>query len=97
MNNMRQRDISKIASEIVSSVVTEHAGLAEMSNMAAVAGKRLQISPAPSAEDIRTVLGILRCIENIGLVSFLRRHGTEDDYQAIGASVARRYENSRLK
>ena len=93
MSNSRQREISKIASETVSSPVTEHAGLAEMSNLAAVGANRLQTSPAPSAEDIRTVLGILRSIENIGLVGFLRRHGTEEDYRAIGAGVARRYEH----
>ena len=91
MNNLRQREISHIAAESVSSPAIEHGALAEMSHLAAVAASRLQGSRAPSAEDLKTVLGILRGIENIGLVGFLRRHGTEEDYQAIGAGVARRY------
>jgi hypothetical protein len=59
--------------------------------MAAVAASRLQPGRTPSAEDVRTILGILRGIENIGLVGFLRRHGTEAEYQAIGTNVARRF------
>jgi hypothetical protein len=91
MSNLRQRDISQIAADSVLSPAIEHGALAEMSNMAAVAASRLQGGSVPSAEDIRTVLGILRGIENIGLVAFLRRHGTEEDYRAIGAGVTRRY------
>jgi hypothetical protein len=91
MNNLRQREISQIAAESVSPPAIEHGALAEMSNMAAVAASRLQSSRTLSPEELRTVLGILRGIENIGLVSFLRRHGTEEDYRAIGAGVARRY------
>ncbi len=91
MSSVRQREISQIAAESVSSPVIEHGALAEMSNMAAVAASRLQTGRSPSAEDIRIVLGILRGIENIGLVAFLRRHGTEEDYQTIGAGIARRY------
>ena len=91
MNNLRQREISQIAADSVSSPAMEHAALAEMSNMAAIAASRLQDARTLSAEDVRTVLGILRGIENIGLVGFLRRHGTEEDYRAIGAGVARRY------
>ncbi len=91
MSSVRQREISQIAAESVSSPAIEHGALAEMSNMAAVAASRLQTGRSPSAEDIRIVLGILRGIENIGLVSFLRRHGTEEDYQTIGAGIARRY------
>jgi hypothetical protein len=91
MSSLRQRDISHIAAETVSSPVIEYGALAEMSHMAAVAASRLQGGRSVSAEDIRTVLAILRGIENIGLVGFLRRHGTEADYQAIGAGLARRY------
>jgi hypothetical protein len=91
MNNLRQREISQIAAESVSSPAIEHGALAEMSNMAAVAASRLQDARNVSAEDLRTVLGILRGIENIGLVGFLRRHGSEEDYHAIGAGVAKRY------
>jgi hypothetical protein len=91
MNSLRQREIALIAAESVSSPVIEHGALAEMSNMAAVAASRLQNGRSLSAEDLRTVLGILRGIENIGLVAFLRRHGTEEDYRTIGAGVARRY------
>jgi hypothetical protein len=91
MSSVRQREISQIAAESVSSPAIEHGALAEMSNMAAVAASRLQTGRSPSAEDIRIVLGILRGIENIGLVAFLRRHGTEEDYQTIGAGIARRY------
>jgi hypothetical protein len=91
MNNLRQREISHIAAESVSSPAIEHGALAEMSNMAAIAASRLQSGRSLTPEDLRTVLGILRGIENIGLVGFLRRHGTEEDYQAIGAGVARRY------
>lgn len=91
MNNLRQREVFRTVSETASSPLTEHVGLTEMSNMAAVAAMRLQTNPAPTAEDVRTLLEILRGVENIGLVSFLRRHGTEDNYRAIGAGVARRY------
>ncbi len=91
MINLRQREVSQIASESASSPAIEHGALAEMSNMAAVAANRLQSSRNLSAEDVRTVLGILRGIENIGLVGFLRRHGTEEEYKAIGAGVERRY------
>ena len=91
MNSVRHREISQIAAESVSSPAIEHAALAEMSNMAAVAANRLQGARSVSAEDLRLVLGILRGVENIGLVAFLRRHGTEDDYKAIGVGVARRY------
>jgi hypothetical protein len=91
MINLRQREISQIASESLVSPAIEHGVLAEMSNMAAVAASRLQDSRTLSAEDLRTVLGILRGIENIGLVGFLRRHGTEEEYKAIGAGVERRY------
>ena len=91
MNNLRQREISQIAAESISSPAIEHAALAEMSNMAAVAASRLKVGHTPSAEDLRTVLGILRGIENIGLVGFLRRHGSEENYRAIGDGVARRY------
>jgi hypothetical protein len=91
MNNIRQREISQIAAESVSTPVIEHGALAEMSQMAAVAAQRLQTGRTLSADDLRTVLGILRGIENIGLVGFLRRHGTEDEYQAIGVGVARRF------
>jgi hypothetical protein len=91
MSNLRQREISQIAAQSVSSPVIEHGALAEMSQMAAVAANRLQPGRTPSAEDVRIILGILRGIENIGLVGFLRRHGTEEEYQAIGASVARRF------
>jgi hypothetical protein len=91
MNNLRQREISQIAAESISSPAIEHAALAEMSNMAVVAASRLQAGRAPSAEDLRIVLGLLRGIENIGLVGFLRRHGSEEDYQSIGAGIARRY------
>jgi len=97
MNNLRQREIAHIASESLSSPAIEYGALAEMSNMAALAASRLQGNRTLSAEDLRTVLAILRGIENIGLVGFLRRHGTEEDYQAIGAGVARRYASpSRL-
>jgi len=91
MNSLRQREIAQIAAESVSSPAIEHGALAEMSNMAAVAAGLLQNGRALSAEDLRTVLAILRGIENIGLVGFLRRHGTEEDYKAIGAGVQRRY------
>ena len=91
MSNLRQRYIAQIAAESVSSPTIEHGAFAEMSAMAAVAAARLQTNRSPSAEDLRLVLGILRGIENIGLVGFLRRHGTEDDYRAIGASVEKRY------
>jgi hypothetical protein len=60
MNNLRQREISQIAAESVSSPAIEHAALAEMSNMAIVAASRLQTGRAPSAEDLRIVLGLLR-------------------------------------
>src|ERR1700761_6218653 len=85
MNNLRQREISQIAADSVSSPAIEHAALAEMSNMAAVAASRLQSSRALSAEDLRSVLGILRGIENIGLGGFLRRRGTEEGYRALGS------------
>jgi hypothetical protein len=91
MINLRQREISQIASESLALPAIEHGALAEMSNMAAVAASRLQGSRTVSPEDIRTVLGILRGIENIGLVGFLRRHGTEEEYKSIGAGVERRY------
>jgi hypothetical protein len=91
MNNLRQREILQIASESVLSPAIEYRALAEMSSMAAVAATRLNSGRALSAEDLRTVLGILRGIENIGLVGFLRRHGTEEDYRMIGAGVERRY------
>jgi hypothetical protein len=91
MSNLRQREIAQIAAESVPSPAIEHGALAEMSQMAAVAASRLQGGRTLSAEEMRTILGILRGIENIGLVGFLRRHGTEEDYQTIGAGVARRY------
>ena len=91
MGNLRQREISQIAADSVSLPAIEHGALAEMSNMAAVAAARLRDNRASSAEDLRVTLEILRGIEDIGLVAFLRRHGTEDDYSAIGAGVARRY------
>jgi hypothetical protein len=91
MSNLRQREITQIAAESVSSPAIEHGVLAEMSQMAAVAANRLQPGRTPSAEDMKVVLGILRGIENLGLVGFLRRHGTEDEYQAIGVTVGRRF------
>jgi hypothetical protein len=91
MSNLRQREITQIAAESVSSPAIEHGALAEMSHMAAIAAQRLQPGRTPSAEDVRIILGILRGIENIGLVGFLRRHATEEEYQAIGTSVARRF------
>jgi hypothetical protein len=91
MNSLRQREVALIAAESVSPPAIEHGALAEMSSMAAVAASRLQTGRTPTAEDVRVVLGILRGIENIGLVAFLRRHGTEEDYGAIAAGVARRY------
>lgn len=91
MNNLRQREISQIAAESVSSPAIEHGALAEMSSMAAVAAARLKANRTPSAEDLRAALELLRGIEDIGLVAFLRRHGTEEDYRTIGAGVARRY------
>lgn len=75
----------------MSSAVIEHGALAEMSHMAAIAAQRLQSGRTPSVDDIKVILGILRGIENLGLVGFLRRHGTEDDYKLIGESVARRF------
>src|ERR1700761_9502736 len=91
MNNLRQREISQIAADSVSSPAIEHAALAEMSNMAAVAASRLQSSRALSAEGLRSVLGTPMCTENTGLGGFLRRHGTEEDHRAIGAVDSRRY------
>jgi hypothetical protein len=91
VNNLRQRGISQIASESIASPAIEHAALAEMSNMAALAASRLRTGRTPSDEDLRAVIGILRGIENIGLVGFLRRHGSEEDYRAIGDGVVRRY------
>ncbi len=91
MNNFRHRDTMSIAAQIAASPAVEHAPLAEMSHMAAMAAHRLQGNRAVSAEEMRLVLSLLRGIENIGLVGFLRRHGTEADYQAIGVSVARRF------
>jgi hypothetical protein len=90
MSNLRHREITQIAAESVSTPAIEHGALAEMSHMAAVAASRLQPGRTPTAGDVRNILGILRGIENIGLVGFLRRHGTEAEYQAIGENVARR-------
>lgn len=97
MSNVRQREITQIAADSVSSPAIEHGALAEISHLAAIAAQRLQASRTPTAEDVRTALGILRSVENIGLVSFLRRHGTEEDYQAIGATVARRFSASVVR
>ncbi len=91
MSTLRQREITQIAAQSVSSPAIEHGVLAEMSQMAAVAATRLQPGRTPSAEDVRIILAILRGIENLGLVGFLRRHGTEDEYQAIGVNVVRRF------
>lgn len=91
MSTMRPRDVAHIEDYAMNSPVMEHGTFAELSHMAAIAARRLQPGRVPSGEDVKNVLMILRGIENLGLVSFLRRHGTEDDYKAIGESVTRRY------
>ncbi|GAB0115982.1 hypothetical protein [Acidisoma sp. 7E03] len=91
MSTMRPRDVAHIEGYAMSSPVMEHGTFAELSHMAVIAARRLQPGRAPSHDDVKAVLTILRGIENLGLVSFLRRHGTEEDYKAIGESVARRY------
>lgn len=88
---MRPRDVAHIEAQSTSTPIMEHGAFAELSHMAAIAAQRLQPGRAPTGEDIKNILVILRGIENLGLVSFLRRHGTEDDYRAIGEAVARRY------
>lgn len=91
MSPMRPRDVGHIEDHSVTTPVMEHGTFAELSHMAALAARRLQPGRAPSSEDVKNILMILRGIENLGLVSFLRRHGTEEDYQAVGQSVMRRY------
>lgn len=91
MSTMRPRDVARIESHSVNSPAMEHGTFAELSHMAALASRRLQPGRVPTSEDVKNILVILRGIENLGLVSFLRRHGTEEDYKAIGESVTRRY------
>ncbi|HTI02311.1 MAG TPA: hypothetical protein VL752_15275 [Acidisoma sp.] len=91
MSTMRPRDVAHIEGHSVTNPVMEHGAFAELSHMAALAARRLQPGRVPSSEDVKNILMILRGIENLGLVSFLRRHGTEEDYKAVGESVTRRY------
>lgn len=70
----------------------EHSPIAELSHIAAVAAARLdQATPGTIERDLAAVQAMLREIQNAGHQAYLAQHGSEGDYQAIGAKVGKRY------
>jgi hypothetical protein len=91
MSSLRGHEITLGEAQNSSAGKVEHATLAELSAMAAFAADRMQMGELLCEEDVDLIGTILRSIVNIGLVGYLRRHGTESGYQAIAANVARRF------
>lgn len=73
---------------------SEHGILAELSRIAALAMARLdQANGAQSAaeRDLAAVRAMLQEIETAGHQAYLAKRGSEEDYQAIGAKVEKKY------
>ena len=70
----------------------QHGTLAEVSHIAALAASRLRDAAAGiSNADLEAITGMLHDIQNKAHVAFLRKHGSEADYQAAGRKVAQHY------
>lgn len=74
--------------------LAENGILAELSRIAALATARLdQASSVQDAagRDLTATRAMLQEIETAGHRAYLAKHGTEEDYQAVGAKVEKRY------
>jgi hypothetical protein len=63
---------------------------AEASHIAGLAAERLSRGATLSAEDRLAVASMLLDLLELGHAGFLKRSGSEADYQAIGAAVKQR-------
>ena len=84
LDNLRQTHMARI----------NHGTLAELSRIAALAVVRLD--QANSRQDtaernLAVVRVMLQKIEAAGHQAYLEKHGTEEDYQAIGAKTEKKY------
>lgn len=73
---------------------TEHGTLAELSRIAALATSRLDQAAGEQGNadrDLAAVKAMLQEIENAGHQAYLAKQGTEEDYEAIGSKVEKRY------
>ena len=71
-----------------------HGTVAEISRIIGLAATRLdQVDPDGKfvLRDLAAVKKMLRDAEDMAHAEYLKRHGSEDDYQAIGAKVEKRY------
>lgn len=73
---------------------SEHGTLAELSRIASLATARLDQAAGEQGKaeyHLAAVKAMLQEIENAGHQAYLAKHGTEEDYQAIGSKVEKRY------
>lgn len=79
-----------------------HGTLADASNVAALAAARLAEAPVNEAtgkaeiprKDLDAVLEALRHVHDAGRLTYMRNHGSEEDYEAFGRKAAKQF--SRL-
>ena len=75
-------------------VRTQHGTLAELSRIAALATARLDQAGAgrgTAGRDLAAVRAMLQEIETAGHQAYLAKLGSEEDFQAIGAKVEKKY------
>jgi hypothetical protein len=65
--------------------------LAELSHMAALAAERLATGETLSQVDRDAVASMLREMRIIGHQAFIKRSGSEADYQDIGAAITKQF------
>lgn len=73
---------------------TNHGILAELSRIASLATLRLDQAndgQSTAGRDLAAVRSMLQEIETAGHQVYLAKHGSEEDYQAIGAKVEKKY------
>lgn len=86
---------SEVARDTSRSIArTNHGILAELSRIASLATLRLDQAndgQSTAGRDLAAVRSMLQEIETAGHQAYLAKHGSEEDYQAIGAKVEKKY------